>query len=162
MSFTRHVARNALWSMASSWLRLIATTLSFVVLAALLGPRAYGLMAMAMIFISFAHVFVGSALPEALIQRRDLKPAHADSLFWFLVLVSVAIAALYAIAAALIARLFDLPELADVVRAMTCVVIFFGIQAVPAALLRREIQFAKLAIAGTVGAIAGYGGFKME
>src|SRR5438093_2613839 len=60
-------------------------SISFIVslvLARLLGPKAYGLIGMVTIFTGFAMRFVDLGLGAAIIQRAHLKEEHLQAVFW--------------------------------------------------------------------------------
>jgi len=52
------------------------------VLAAILGPRDFGTVSMAMIYVVFIQLLLNQGLFAAIIQRPDLQPEHLDSVFW--------------------------------------------------------------------------------
>ena len=60
-----------------------------IILARLLDPEHYGILALMMVFITIANVFVQSGFNTALIQNKDVKEEDYSSVFW----VSLGIAA---------------------------------------------------------------------
>jgi O-antigen/teichoic acid export membrane protein len=67
------------------------------VFAAILGPKDFGLVAMAMAYILFAKMFLEQGVVPALMQRKDLNADHLDSAFYLnlglsLVLVTMSVA----------------------------------------------------------------------
>ena len=70
------------WAMVmNSGTRGIATAVTFL-LAALLGPADFGLVAVALIYIAFVRMLLEQGFITAIIQREQLDPEHLDSAFW--------------------------------------------------------------------------------
>ena len=53
-----------------------------LVLAGILGPREFGVISIALVYISFLNMFQDQGLVAALIQKKDLEHGHADAVFW--------------------------------------------------------------------------------
>lgn len=51
-------------------------------LARLLTPETFGLIALANIFLGFVKIFLDQGFAKALIQRENLEPEHLDAAFW--------------------------------------------------------------------------------
>lgn len=101
-------------------------------------------------------------LVSCIVQARNLSPQQQDNYFWASVAVSLAAAALLALAAPLLARLYGAPLLQPVVWACCVSLAISGLGLVHAALLRRKLQYNKLVVIegggllfGTVAALAG-------
>ena len=65
----------------NSGTRGIATAVTFL-LAALLGPGDFGLVAVALIYIAFVRMLLEQGFITAIIQREQLDDEHLDSAFW--------------------------------------------------------------------------------
>jgi O-antigen/teichoic acid export membrane protein len=139
----RKAAAGAVWAFVETWGRQLLLLALFAVLARLLGPEAYGLVALATAVTTAADMLItNGGWSEALIQRRDLEPAHLDAVFWFGLAGSAALALAAVAAAGPLARLFDEPRLEDLVRWLSLTLPLYGAVIVPGALLRREFDFA--------------------
>ncbi len=64
------------------------------VLAAILGPTAYGLVAIAMVYVAFVQLLMEQGMNAALVQRRDLSQEHLTSAFWMVQLAALILDAL--------------------------------------------------------------------
>jgi len=140
----------------------------FVILARLLEPKSFGLLAMAAVVINFMDVFLRQGLGQAIVQRKDLEPGHLDTAFWINVGSAGLLAFLAFAGAGLCAALFREPDLAPVVRWLSVGLLIGGLNATPQAILARDMAFKSLAIrsllavggGGIVGitmAVCGYG-----
>ncbi len=149
------IARGAAWSAVESWGRHIFTFVIVVVLARQLGAEEFGLAALAMVAPIILSVPVINGIPEALVQRPQLEPIHVDSAFWLLVAVGALITALIWLAAGPIARALDEPRLAGLVRWASVIVVLQSLGSVPAAVLKRALDFRLFAIRTTIGTVIG-------
>jgi O-antigen/teichoic acid export membrane protein len=137
-----------------------ATTqgVSFVVvllLARLLGPETYGLVTLAATIALLGQSLLGETFSQALIQQKALEPAHASSLFWILLCAGLAASLLQIALADSLAALFGEPDLAPILRALAPLLFIAALQAVPAALFKRELRFRALAAASVTGTMFG-------
>ena len=158
----RHTFSSALrWAyVATIGQRSITTILTFV-LAALLGPRDFGLVAMAMAYIIFLEMFVGQGMGASIIQRKNLQSQQLSSIFWFIMVVALVLTACGVGLGKLWASIYNEPQLTAVIGVLSASIILKGLTVVPHALLQRRMEFRKLAIvnggssliAGAVGVV---------
>lgn len=156
------------WSYALSLGKMaISLSLAFV-LAALLGPRAFGVIAMALVFINFVEMLQQQGLMPAIVSRRVLTERHADTAFWLVTAVGLVCTLAAVLLAPWWANVNGLPELAPVIRVLALTVPLTSTVVIHEALLRRELAFKKLTlrtwislvaggIAGVLGAVLGLG-----
>ncbi len=149
------IARGAAWSAVESWGRHVFTFVIVVVLARQLGAEEFGLAALAMIAPIILAVPVTSGVPDALVQRPQIEPIHLDSAFWLLVSVGLALTLLIWLAAAPIAWALDEPRLAQLIRWASVIVVLQSFGSVPAAVLKRRLDFRLFAIRTTIGTAVG-------
>lgn len=143
------------WSYGLTIGRLgITTALSFV-LAAMLGPRAFGVIAMALVFINLIEMLQQQGLMPAIISRGELRGEHADTAFWLVVGVGLACTGLGLGLAPLWADVNALPELALVIQVLALGVPLTSSVVVHEAILRRRLEFRKLAIRSWVSVLTG-------
>lgn len=159
--------RGLVWSAAQSWGGQVVTLIVFAMLARLLDPSAFGLIAMANVFVAFTKVFVDQGFAMAIIQRRDLEQGHLNTAFWTNVAIGLVLMCVGIVAAGGVAQLFDEPRLTQIVRVLSIVFLASSLSAVQQALLKREFEFKKLAIrsliavvlSGIVGVSMAYQGY---
>jgi O-antigen/teichoic acid export membrane protein len=140
----------------------------FVVLARLLSPDDFGLVAMANVSIAFLTLFTGAALTAALVQRAEIDASHLDTMFWTVVGLSILLAVGTWQFAAEIAEFFKEPDLEPILSWLVVCLPLSALQQVQISLLRRELNFRSIAlrllisqpIAGAIGisfALLGFG-----
>jgi len=130
----------------------------FAIQAPLLAPRAFGLVAIVMVFITLCEAFLESAT-DALISINQIEPQHYSTINALTVLAGGTFAILLAVAAHPLAMWFNEPQLEPVVRAMAIFPLVAGLGAAPNAATKRAMEFRPLAIrmisGVTVGGVAG-------
>ncbi len=129
----------------------------FVVLARLIAPEDFGLMAIAHLIVAF----VRQTFLDAIIHPVARSPTPTDALyssaFSACVLTSLLLSGLMLIAAPFIARFYSQPDLTEVVSWMSLVVLLTGTAAVYEARLIRAMEFRPLAIRAMVSVTLGGG-----
>jgi len=119
---------------------------STVVLARLLTPADYGLVAMVAVVTNFAMMFKDMGLSMATVQKAEIDHAQISTLFWINVAISLVIMIVMAALAPVVAWFYGKPELTLVTLALAGSFIFSGLTIQHQALLRRQMHFGKLAV----------------
>ncbi len=127
----------------------------FLVLARLLTPADFGLVAMAAVFIALLEVLVQQGFSSAITQRENLEPEHESTAFWTNILLSALMGVALWASAGWVARLYDAPNLAPVVRWLAAILPLRALVAVPVGLLQRRMEFRVLALRSIFGAFVG-------
>lgn len=140
--------------------RGISALVTFV-LAGIVGPRDFGLIAIAVIYINFAQMFLDQGLAAALIQKKDLEQEDCDSVFWLNLAVSLLFVALTMLLSGWWARINHAPDLARVLSVLSICIPIEGLSIVQSAVVRRELDFKTLTIRSNlsvfIGGVAGLG-----
>ena len=146
---------NVAWMAAGNWIEQAISFAVFVALARILGAEAFGYAAMAASFVILAEFLVRETLTEWLIAEPEPEPGHYDALFWVLGAVSLVIFAVIYLGADLVARLYGVDELAELIRVLAVVVPMIGFTSVQVAVLRRNARFDILGLRAVVGIFLG-------
>ena len=151
----RTAVLSALWAAGESWSLRGVSLLVFLVLARLVDPAAFGLVALAAVYVTTVQALSDQGLATALIQRENLEEAHKDSAFW----ANLAVGAILALATLALARpaaaFYSEPRLAVILRWYALWPLLGSLSVVQQALLRRAMRFRELALRQLAGAIAG-------
>ncbi|HBE39653.1 MAG TPA: flippase [Bacteroidales bacterium] len=137
-----------------------------IILARILMPSDYGLIGMLAIFFAFSELFVNSGFSSALIQKKDRSEADYSTIFYFNITVAVIFYFVLFFTAPLIARFYNAPQLTDLTRVLSLIIIFNSLSLVQATRLTVNLDFRTQAIvsftsniiSGITGVIAAYGG----
>jgi len=151
----RHAVRGVLWTVVQAVGARALSFLVFVVLARLLTPADFGLVAMAGVFIALLEVLVQQGFSLVITQRENLDPEHESTAFWTNLGLSALLGGALWASSDLVADLYHTPTLAPIVRWLAAVLPLRAMSGVPAGLLQRRFEFKSLAIRSIVGALSG-------
>lgn len=131
-----------LWVASGNGLQSVFRLAVLSVLARLLGPHDFGLVAAAMVVISFFQIILRTGVRPALVQLPVLTDRHISTGFWLSVGVGVGMSLVVALSAyPLSTFVFAMPELAPLLAASCLLLPLQGLAAVPMGLLERELRF---------------------
>src|SRR5216683_7350416 len=116
-----------------------------IVLARLLAPEDFGLVAIVTVLTSFAPLLIDFGLGDATAQRSKITPSQVSSLFWLSSAIGLAIAVVVAACSPLIAWLYREPRLETIALYSAITFVLFGVSNQHLALLRRTMQFGTIA-----------------
>ncbi len=126
--------------------RIGAQLISFIVsivLARLLMPEEYGIIAIVLVFINLCNVFVTGGFGKALVQKKDAEEVDFSSVFYFSFVFSLALYALLFFTAPLVARFYEMPLLSPVIRVMGIRLVISSFNTVQHARVTKSMQFKK-------------------
>jgi O-antigen/teichoic acid export membrane protein len=124
----------------------LITLASTPVLARLLTPEDYGLLAMVGAITAFIGDLRNLGLPQATIQRSAITHAQISTLFWINAAAGLATAGLVVALAYPIAWFYDKSQLVGITLGLSLSFLFAGLAAQHQALLRRRMRFGMLAV----------------
>lgn len=138
-----------------------------IILARLLVPNDYGIIALISIFITIANVFVQSGFNTALIQKKDANETDFSSVFYLSLFVASLLYLLLFFTAPLLAGFYGIPQLIAVLRVLSITLFFGAFNSIQNAVVSRNMQFKMLffsslgaiVVSGTVGIALAYAGF---
>ena len=119
---------------------------STMVLARLLTPRDFGLVAMVMTVVSFLRVFKEAGLSIATVQKERITQAQVSNLFWINIGVSSLVGLILGASAWVIAKFYHTPRLVPIALLLSLTFIINGSTVQHQALLKRQMRFKALAV----------------
>ena len=138
-----------------------------IILARLLAPEDFGVLALVLVFIAFANVFVQSGFKTSLVQKKDSSNLDFSTVFWLSLVIAIVVYATLFFTAPLIANFYKNDNLIPIVRVLG-ITLFFGVlNSVQEAYIQKHFLFKKLffrslAVAipsGIFGVLLAYSGF---
>lgn len=137
-----------------------------IVLARLLMPEDYGIIALVTIFITIANVFVQSGFNTALIQKKDADEVDFSSVLYLSLCVAGLLYVFLFFVSPSIAGFYREPQLVPVLRVLSIILFFGALNSVQNAFVARNMMFKKLffsslgaiLVSGTIGIVAAYAG----
>lgn len=125
------------------------------VLARLVSPDDYGLYAMAAVFVSIGMTFSDGGLGTAMVMHDHISQRQASNLFWANITLGVAMTLLAAISSPLISAFYGRSELTGLSLVLSLVFVITSAGVQHGALLRRRLEFGKLAVIGQTSVAIG-------
>lgn len=114
-----------------------------IVLARILMPDDYGIIALLAIFMAVGDVFIKNGFTTAIIQKKDSDDLDLSSVFWGNIALAFFIYIVLFICAPAIADFYRQPMLIDITRVLSLNLIIGGLCAVHFALIAKRIDFKK-------------------
>jgi len=155
MTLKAQVANGLKWQVITIMGRQVVSLVVFTVLARLLDPTSFGLIALVGVYFGFVTMFTDQGIGHALIQRQNLEPEHLDTAFWF----NVGCAAILCIATALLAgpmaTLYREPRLTRLLQWSSIGLVIRAISAIQSTLFLKAMDFRRPAIRTLISILAG-------
>lgn len=140
-SLAATLIRGTLWSVGLRWsLRLIGL-LSTLIVARLLSPADFGLVAMAALVMGLVETFLDADAANALLRTPNATKEYADSAWTIKVIQSGVVASAVAIAAPFAAEYFKEPRVAPVIWALIVTILMSGFGSIGPLMARKELNF---------------------
>lgn len=141
------------WSFCERMGYQVVQLVVWVIMARLLLPEEFGLVAMLVVFMAVAQAFLDSGFGHALIQKKNATHVDSCSIFYFNMLVGLIVTGLLCVTAPWIARFYDQPVLKPLTRVMSLCIIINSFGLIQTTLLTKDIDFQTQTKASTLSAI---------
>ena len=166
----KHKAVNGvLWRIAEQGGKQLIYFIISVVLARLIMPDQFGMVAMLTVFTAIAGVFIDSGFSTALIRKTDRTQADCSTVYWFNIIISILCYLILFVCAPLVGRFYGMPQLAAILRVSSLGLVIGSFAGVHRTLLQAEMDFKALTkfnllgiiISGAVGVFMAWLGFEV-
>ena len=138
-----------------------------MILARLLMPEDFGMIAILSVFISIAQTLVNNGLGNSIIQKKDSDDLDCSTVFYTQFAIAIICYGVLFVAAPFIAKLYKNPELSLMLRIMSLSIVISAIGAIQITVMKKNMQFQKsfaintfaTIVYGVVGIGLAYAGF---
>lgn len=134
---------NVIWKFSERILAQIISLLVSIVLARLVLPEEYGIIAMVLVFINIANVFVDSGFSSGLIQKVGADELDFSSVFYFNLGLSLLLYGCLFWCSPLISDFYNMPHLTPVLRVLGIRIVVTSLNSVQHAYVSRHMLFRK-------------------
>lgn len=148
-----NVVANLIWRLLERCGAQGVTFIVTIVLARLIAPEVYGIIAIVMVIINLLQVFVDSGLGNSLIQKKEADSLDFSSVFYFNMAVCGFLYFVLFITAPLISKFYGMPDLEAVIRVLGLTLIVSGVKNIQQAYVSKNLLFKKFFFATIVGTI---------
>jgi polysaccharide transporter, PST family len=138
--------RGGITTMLAQGVNVVVQVVSTIVLARMLLPEDFGLVAMVSAVTGFASIFIDLGTRDAFTQRGKVTEGEASALFWITFGVAFVFAAIVSLSGKPLAHFYDEARLPSIALAMSLTFILPGLYFQQQALMRRALMFQKLAL----------------
>ena len=138
--------RGGALTLGAQGLKFVLQTTSTIVLARLLLPEDFGLVAMVMVVVGFASVFKDMGFSWATVQSPRVTHEQVSTLFWINLAIAFILTGALLVASPYVADIYDEPRLVAIGTALSLTFLFHGLSAQHLALLRRQMRFGAIAV----------------
>ena len=156
-SLTLTVVSGLFWKFSE---RILAQVISFavsVVLARILVPDDYGVVAIVMIFISFADVLATSGFSSSLIQKKNADELDFNSVFYCSLVLSIVLYFVMFMIAPLIADFYGIEKLTLIIRVFSLRIPLAAFNSIQHAYVSRHMIFKKFFFSTLIGTLVSAG-----
>ncbi len=138
--------RGGIITILGQFTKTLLQTGSLAVLARLLNPSDFGLIAKVMVVVAFATIFRDLGLSTATIQKTNINEKQVSALFWLSTILGIGIMLSLMMASPVIAWFYEDERLIRITLVISVMFFFWGIVSQHQALLKRQMRFKTLAI----------------
>jgi O-antigen/teichoic acid export membrane protein len=138
--------RGGMLTLTSQGTQFLMQSVATVVLARLLVPADFGLVAMVSTITGLASAFADLGLSEATIQRREITHDQVSVLFWINLAIGLGLMLVTIAIAPVLAWFYKEPRLVTITIVVSFAFLVGGLKVQPDAILRRQMRFTSLAI----------------
>jgi O-antigen/teichoic acid export membrane protein len=151
----RKVVQGVAWASVASWGGQLLGFIIYAGLARLLSPEAFGLVAIAGVYIAFIQLLVAQGFGMAIVQREQIEDSHLDSAFWIAIAFALILCVLSHVFGPQIGRFFGEPRVAPVIGWLSFSLFFHAMSSIQMAILTRKMDFRALAIRTLLATLVG-------
>ena len=152
-SIRTSTAKGGMLIASSQACKLILQTIATAILARILVPEDFGLLAMVLVVSGFAMLVKDMGLSTATVQKLDLTQSQVSCMFWINVAFGSLIAIIVSLFSPLIAQIYQSKEVTLITIVVSSIFIIDGFGSQHFALLRRDMQFKKIVIIDMISVI---------
>ncbi len=150
--FSKAVAGLKWSSLSSLGITLSQFTLG-VILARLLSPEEYGLVAMVMIIIVYANLLVNFGFGVVLVQRKTISDDQLSTVFWINIIIGLLLCSFFIAIAPYIARFYDRSVIVTLVYFLAPILVVNSLGICHRVKLERALNFKPIALAEISSAV---------
>ena len=155
-SFKLSTITSLFWKLFEQGGTAVVTLLIQVVLARLLSPDEFGMLAIMLVFVNVGNVIVQSGLNTAIIQAPDATERDYSTVFWMSLTVSVVLYVATFLAAPAVVAFYGMPAAVTPLRVLVLVLVVNAYNSIQEAIVARNLEFQKTFRATiTAGVVSG-------
>lgn len=160
------ILSNVTWRFAEQISSYSVTFIVSIIIARILAPEDYGSIAIIMVFITLANIFVQNGFSAALIQKKNADNLDFSSIFYFILAFSTVLYAILFVISPYVALYYNSDVLCPALRVLGLRLIIGTVNTVQQAVIAKKMIFRKNffstlggnVVSGILGLVAAYAG----
>lgn len=156
MQLGEEASKGAKWTALASGLNGLIGVAQISIVARFLEPSDFGIVAMILVALAIANVFVTVGFSDVLVVKHEATPEQLSTMYWLNVLVGIVAYAVLFVSAPLLSLVIDRDGVETLVRVMGLTLLLGALVVQFNALMRRELRLKAVAIIGCAAHVAGF------
>lgn len=140
---SNNIISSLLWKFLERGGTQITQFIVSIIIARLLLPADYGVVALMMIFVSIANIIVQSGLNTALVQKKDIDDLDSSSVFYYNIVLSTIIYLILFFSAGYISSFYEMPQMTPLLRVLSLTLFPGALNSLQIAILSKQMLFKK-------------------
>lgn len=168
----KQTKKGLIWDFTGSLLRQFAGMFITIILARLLTPEEFGVIGMALVFVTITDVFIDVGFTSGLIQQQETKDITYSSIFYVNLTISILLSGVIMLAAPYVSVFYNEPKIETILMYLAIIPIIAALGKVQSTILSKQMNFRSLTIrtvgatvvggiAGVIGAFCGMGVYSL-
>jgi O-antigen/teichoic acid export membrane protein len=153
MTLKQQTVKGLSWTFLEIFANQGLTFVVSIFLARLLTPEEFGIVGMAMVFISIFQVFSDFGFASALVQNKVNTSLTYSSIFYINIVAGFALFAIFFVSAPLVGNFYDNPEVTEILKWLSLNFVFTAFNQVQQTILKKNIDFKRLTIRTVVARV---------
>lgn len=153
------IAKGTFWSVLDNLFKQILTFVVFIILARILEPATFGLMAVPLLVVNVFSAVIYDSIATALIRKKTITNEDYSTGFWLCLGLSIPSFLLLLFLATFTEGFESTAGLADIIRGTSVIILVGGLSKIHEVWLTRQMDFKSLAIRSSIStALGGFSG----
>ena len=141
MSLKKQALSGIFWTFLEQFSNRIVTFLVSIILARLLLPEEFGLIAMISVFYSIARILIESGLTQSIIRSEDVDDVEYSTVFYFNFFVGIIVYFFLYQSAPLVASFYNQSQLTNIIRVYGIILIINSLSSIQFTKLSKNMDF---------------------
>lgn len=158
------VSKSMIFKTLERYIVMFFQLLVQIVIARILSPDDYGVVAMMAVFISIAHIFINNGFNMAVVQKKDADGVDYTTAFTINLLIGISLYLMLFFSSGLLADFYNQPQIKVYLPVLGLLLVFGSVNSIQIAIANRNMLFRNLMkctvtaslLSGTLGVIAAY------
>lgn len=156
VSLKKRVFSSIKWNTLAVIVNVLVQVLRISVLARFLDRDDFGMIAIALMVVSFTEIFADLGFTVPLIHKQNISKDEYSSVFWVNNLLALLIFGVLYFAAPVIARIYATPQLVSVIQVLGIIVILNALGKIFQTIKQKELEYKFISLVSIISNIVGF------